>query len=156
MTGVQTCALPISGFDRLIDVNDLAIFANVDRPSLGIAVGRINEAVRLSNLATGIAQQREVELQFVGKLLVQLLFIATGAKISDFKLLQGGAAVTQRLAFRRSATGLCFGIPSDHHRLLPDKIGELVHLAVTALQLKGRRGIADLWFGSLRTHWHAS
>ena len=105
----------------------------------------MDDAVGFGNVLARIAQDRVVHPKRLGKRLVSLFSvnrIATCRKIGHVKFADFRAALTERLAFGRSATGEGFGEPRQDDRLLSFVIGELVRFAVAPWQFEVRRGIA--------------
>jgi hypothetical protein len=80
----------------------------------------------------------------LGKLLVRFRVVDADGEIGDVELPDGIAALTERLAFGRSPAGEGFREPRQHDSVLALVVGESVHLAIGALQIEGRRGIADV------------
>ena len=137
----------LAGPHLLVDLQDLAVLAYVKRPPVWQAPGGSYHAVSLGRFLSGIAQDRVIQLQRLGK--VDVAFgafgrITTGREVSDVKFPQLLAVRTERLALGRSATGKRLGVPGDHHGLFASEFRELVCFAVTALQCEIRSRIADL------------
>ena len=130
-----------------VDLQDLAVFADVKRPPERYRPRGRDHAVSAGRFLGGIAQDRVIQFQRLGKVDVALgAFgrITTGREVSDVKFPQLLAVRTERLALGRSTTGERLGIPGDHHGLFASECRELVCFAVTALQGEIRSGIADL------------
>src|SRR5215470_11892070 len=85
-----------------------------------------------------------------GKSLVLLQWIDADHKIRDLVLLNHVAMFRQRLALDGTATGVRLGEPRQHDRLFPLEVRQRVGLAIRALELEIRRGIADLQVSSPR------
>ena len=137
----------LAGPHFLVDLHDLAVFADVERPPIWQATGGSYHAVCPGRFLGGIAQDRVIQFQRFGKVDVALgAFgrITTGREVSDVKFSQILAVRTERLALGRSATGKRLGVPGDHHGLFASVCRKLIRFAVTALQCKIRSGIADL------------
>ena len=114
----------------LVNEENLPFRADVECPTLRQRTALVNNTVSLCDFLSRIAEDGVIELKRFGELLVHLRGIAAGGKVGNIELTKGVAALTERLALRRSATGKCLGIPSDHHRSLSPKIRQLVGLAV--------------------------
>lgn len=91
-----------------------------------------HDAVCPGDLLSRVAKDRIVEFQGLSKRLVLVRCVATGCKVGNLEFPQGIAALTERLAFLRSATGKRFRVPRDHDDLLAGKIRQLVRLSVAA------------------------
>lgn len=129
----------------LVDEEDLAIRANVMRVTKRNTSIFVHNAVGRGHFLSRIAENRVIEVQRLGEPLVLFGGIAACGEVNDVELTKGVAALTERLAFLRSAAGESFGIPSDHYSLAL-KLGELVSFAVAAGQFKRRCGISDFQF----------
>ena len=97
-----------AGFNLLLDVQDLPVLADDERPAFRNASPFVDDAVFLRGLLRGVAQQRVVEFQLFGEFRVQLDGVAACTKVRDVEFLQGLAALTERLAFDRSPR--CVGL----------------------------------------------
>ena len=137
----------LAGSHFFVDLQDLAVLADVERPPVWQATGGGHHAIGLGRFLGGIAQDRVIQFQRLGKVDVALgAFgrITTGREVSDVKFSQILAVRTERLALGRSTTGERLWIPGDHHGLFASECRELVCFAVTALQCEIRGSIADL------------
>ena len=123
-------------FDQLVDVEDLPIFANIVTPAKWKSSFLSDHAVGFGHFSSGVAKNRIIEFELFCKPRVVFIRIATGGKVSNIKLPDGIAALTERLTFERSATSERFGEPGDHNRLLPFEIGKFVRLAVASGKLE--------------------
>ena len=104
--------------DLGIHVQDLAVRADVERPACGELVLGINHAVSGSYLFLGVAEDGIVRLDMLGELLVRLGIIDARSKVDDVgEGPDGSAALTERPAFRCSATGERLGEPRENYRL---------------------------------------
>ena len=106
------------GLHILVDEQDLAVLANVERPALGEADQRDQDAVGIRCGLVGIAQDRIVGPERLGELLVLLRRVGAGGEVGDVEVADLVAALTERLALRGSAACERFGEPGEHHRLL--------------------------------------
>ena len=78
----------------------------------------INHAISGSYLFFGVAEDGIVRLDMLGELLVRLGIVDAGGEVDDVgEGPDGVAALTERLALGRSATGERFGEPGDDDRL---------------------------------------
>ena len=130
-----------------VDIQDLAVFADVKSPPERYRPRGRDHAVSAGRFLGGIAQDRVIQFQRLGKVDVALgAFgrITTGREVSDVKFSQILAVRTERLALGRSATGKRLGVPGDYHGLFASEFRELVRFAVTALQCEIRSRIANL------------
>ena len=93
----------------LVDEQHFAIRSHVPRPPFGAS-----HAIGLDDLLIGIAKDWIIQVQGFGKFLIGFQFIAAGGEIRDFEFSKGFAALTERLAFLRSATGKSLGEPGNH------------------------------------------
>ncbi len=135
------------GLDLFVDFQNLAVFADVKCPPMREGPKGGHHAVGLGGGFGGVAEDGVVRLNRLGEVDVALLAvsgIATGGEVGDVEFSQLFAARTERLALERSAPGKCLGKPGDHHRLFAFVIGELVGVAIAALEREVRGGIADL------------
>ena len=137
----------LAGSHFFVDLQDLAVLADVERPPERYRPCGRDHAVSAGRFLGGIAQDRVIQFQRLGKVDVALgAFgrITTGREVSDVKFPQLLAVRTERLALGRSATGKRLGVPGDHHGLFASEFRELVRFAVTALQCEIRSRIANL------------
>jgi len=132
-----------SRFDLLVDTGDLTVLADVEGPALGVGarVGEYPES--LGDRLVGVTQDRVVELQRFGKLAVGLRVVGAGCKVEDVERFEFLAAVPQRLAFQRSATGKGLGKPGDDDGLLTDEIGRSIFFSVGAPHFEGGGLVSD-------------
>jgi len=143
----------LAGSHFLVNLQDFAVLADVERPSKRHGPRVRHHAVGAGGLLGGIAQDRVIQLQRLGKVDVALgAFgrITTGREVSDVKFPQLLAVRTERLALSCSATGECLGIPGNHHGLFASEFRELVRFAITALQREIRSRIADFQVSSIQ------
>ena len=143
----------LAGSHFFVDLQDLSILANVERPPKRHGPRVCHHAVGAGGLFGGIAQDRVVQFQRLGKTDVALgAFgrITTGREVSDVKFPQLLAVRTERLALSCSATGECLGIPGNHHGLFASELRELVRFAITSLQREIRSRIADFQVSSIQ------
>ena len=127
----------LAGSHFFVDLQDLAVFADVKGPPVRQAAGGGHHPISLGRFLGGIAQDRVIQFQRFGKVDVALgAFgrITTGREVSDVKFSQILAVRTERLALGRSTTGERLWIPGNHHGLFATECRELVCFAVTALQ----------------------
>ena len=131
-----------------VDLQNLAVLADVKRPSVRKRARKRYHAVSLGRLLRGVAQDGVIQPQIdLAKLMLPRLPSAgsqLAVKVGDIKFPQFIAVRTERLALGRSAPGKCLGEPGDHHRLFAFVIGELVGFAVAARQREVRCCVANL------------
>ena len=132
----------------LVDKQDLAVLADVERHPCRVLSFALDQTVGLRRGQFGIAEDRVVELEGFRKFLVGVGVVTTGGKVSDVELPNFFATLTERRAFGCSSTGKRLGIPGDYHGLLALEIGERVGFAVASLQGKIRRFIASRQIGA--------
>jgi hypothetical protein len=111
----------------LVDVLDLPIDAYVERPSCD---ARRGDPVCFGHLPRGITQKRVIYAQRLRICLVRFRGIDTDGEKRDIERADFVAALTERLAFRRSATAECLDKPDKNHRLLATEISQVIGLAV--------------------------
>lgn len=128
------------GFHFGVDERNLAFCVDVERPTLGNCAVRVNDTVSFSDAFFRIAQDRVVEIEALGKISILFDGIATSCEVGDVEFPDLFAALTERLAFGRSAPGKGFGIPSDNNRL-PFEFRQFVGFAVAAFEFKIRSGV---------------
>jgi len=126
-----------------VDVENPTVRADIERPSRGERLVLIDDSVRRRHFLRRIAQQGIVGAQRLREGLVRLGRVDADREVRDVEGADGIAALTERLAFRRSATGERFGEPGKDHRLLAFVVGEPVPLAVGPHQGEGRSRIAN-------------
>jgi hypothetical protein len=129
-------------FDGLVDVQDLAVFSDVVRPATRHA-SFVETTKRFGNCFFGIAQNRIVDIETFGKVGILFDTVDAGGEVSHVKFTDGVAALTERLAFLRSATGKRLGIPGDHNRLFPLELFAGVGFAVATHHLELGSVVAD-------------
>jgi len=103
----------------------------------------MEDSHRCSSGFFGIAEDRIIRVQALGKLGVLIHRVTACGKISNVKLLDEFTAVTQRLALLRSAAGKGHRKPGDHDSLLALELSKGIFLAVRSGHLEFRRRIAD-------------
>ena len=123
--------LAVAGrFHLLVDEKDFSFRADVERPTLGERLPIVDNSVSLRSLLSRIAKNGVVQLKRLGELCVLFRRVTTGGKVGNVELTKGVAALTERLALSRSATGERFRIPRNYDRLLAAEIRQLVGLSV--------------------------
>ena len=138
------------GADFVVNVQDLAVRPDVERPARRKGMLGVDYAVGGCDFLFGIAEDGIVRLDMLGELLVRLGIVDAGSEIDDVG--EGPdvvAALTERLALGRSATSERFREPGDDDRL-PLVVGETMRLAVGSLEREGRRGVAGFEDGNER------
>jgi hypothetical protein len=111
-----------------IDEEDAAVGADVERVPGGVSA--LEDAVGGGDLLPGVAQDRVVQLERLGELLVGLGVVAGRGEVGDVEFPEGWPARTERLAFGGSATGERLREPGDDDRFLPFELLQRVGLAV--------------------------
>ena len=82
-------------FHFLVDEQDLAVCADVNRPAKwNLAFGG-HDAIRFGNVLGGVAENGVIEFQRFSKLGVDVFCVAASCKISDLELLDGVATLTE-------------------------------------------------------------
>ena len=119
----------------LVDLKNLAIFSNIESPSMWKGSQAGDNSIFFGCFFCGIAQDRVIRLQRFGK--IDISFFAVGRvtasrEVSCFELSQIIAVLTERLTLFRSATGKRLGKPSDDHGFFTFVIGKFVGLAITS------------------------
>lgn len=138
------------GADFFLDEQNLAVFADVDRPAFGDCPTFVDDAVGFGHFFAGIAQQGEVEVEFFGEFLVVGGDITAGTKVGDVELTNFLTARTERLTFFRSATGFGFGVPGNDDGLFAFEVGQFVGFSIGAGEFEGGGFIARFQFGGVR------
>lgn len=82
-------------FHFLVNEQDLAVHADVNRPAKWDLTFRGHDAIRFGNFLGWIAEDRVIEFQRFSKLGVDVFCIAASCKISDLELLDGVATLTE-------------------------------------------------------------
>jgi hypothetical protein len=101
-----------------IDIEDAPVGSDVEGPPGGEWAVRVDDAVRGRRFLVRVAQDGIVGLDVLGELLVRLGIIDARSKVDDVgEGPDGSAALTERPAFRCSATGERLGEPRENHRL---------------------------------------
>ena len=127
----------VFGFDFLLNVKNLAFFADEECHSPRKPAGFIVDAVRLGDFSVRIAEDRVVQIQRLGEVCVLFDGIAACGEVGDVEFFQAFAALTERFALSRSATGKGFGVPCDDDDFFVFELSQFVILAVAAFQLEG-------------------
>ena len=126
--------------DVAVDVEDLAVLADVEGPALGETDERHQDTVGLGDLLLRVGEERVVEAERLGELLVLLGAVGADPEVGHVEVPDLVAALTERLALPRSATGESLGEPGQDDRLLVLVVRERVGLAVGSDQRERRRG----------------
>ena len=101
-----------------IDIEDAPVGSDVEGPPGGEWAVRVDDAVRGRRFLVRVAQDGIVGLDVLGELLVRLGIIDARSKVDDVgEGPDGSAALTERPAFRCSATGERLGEPRENYRL---------------------------------------
>ena len=117
------------GRDRLVDAENLAVLADVERPPPREAPG-LQHAVGGRGRLGRIAQQGEVRLFFLGESLVVFDRVDAGHEVGDVELADLVAVLREGLALDRAAARVGLGEPGHDDGLLALEIRQLVGLAV--------------------------
>lgn len=111
------------GADLLVDMENPSIEANVKRPSRSERLILVDDAVSGRDLFGGVAQQGIVYCERLRERLIRLRWIYADREVRHVELPNRIAALTERLAFRRSSSGERLGKPGEHDDLLAFVIG---------------------------------
>ncbi len=133
----------VSCFDRLVDIQNFTVFANIVGPTAREA-GGTEAAKRFCDLFARVAQNRVIQIQALGKLSVSFNWINAGGEVCDVELANGLAALTERLAFLRSAAGERFWVPGDDKGFLPFEVFVAVCFSVAADHLEIGNVVTDI------------
>lgn len=107
----------------LVDIENPSIEANVKGPTRSERLILVDHAVRGRDLFGGVAQQGIVHCQRLRKRFICLSWIDAYREVRHVELANRIAALTERLAFRRSSSSESLGKPGEHHNLLAFVIG---------------------------------
>ena len=121
-----------AGFDVLFNVLDDAIFPNEDGPASRIGSVCIHDSVSFGHFLAGITEYGIIEFQAFCELGVFFDRITARCKNGNVVFPKCFAALTERLAFGRSARGGCFRIPRDDDGLFVLEFGQFVRFAVAS------------------------
>jgi hypothetical protein len=138
------------GADLVVNVQDLAVRPDVERPARRKRVLGIDDAVGGCNLLFRISEDGVVGFDVLGELLVRLGIVDAGGEIDDVG--EGPdvvAALTERPAFGRSTTSERFREPGDDDRLAL-VVGQTMRLAVGTRERERRRDVAGFEDGNER------
>lgn len=119
-------------FHRLVDEQDLAVLADVEGEPQRHPPALVHHAVSFGRLPGRIAEDGIIQIERLGKFCIRFVVVATGGEVGRVELPKVIAALTERNAFLRSATGERFRVPGDHHRLFAFEVRQLVDFSVTA------------------------
>ena len=111
----------------LVDVEDLSIAPDIKRPP---GNRRCGHAVRFGDLLGGVTQNRVVHTERLRIRLIGFLGVGADGKQRGIERVDILAALTERLAFRRSTRAERLHKPNENHRLLATEIGQAVRPAV--------------------------
>jgi hypothetical protein len=100
-----------------VDIEDLAIDADVERPSCGSGFVVPDYAIRLGGTTLRIAEEGVIHLKLRGKLPVVIKRIDADREKRDVKCANLVAALTERLALCRSTSAGRSRKPGQHHGL---------------------------------------
>ena len=110
-----------TGFNFVVDEENFSVLADVKRPAIGKAALR-EHAVTLGGRFGWVAENGIVGVQGFGKRFVALFafhWVHAGREESYVEFANVLAALTERFALRRSATGEGFRKPSQHDPVAP-------------------------------------
>jgi hypothetical protein len=135
------------GTDLLVDVQDLAVAADVERPPRRqLAFAR--DPVGARDLSARIAENRVIDAKVLGEPLVRFRCVDTCREIRDIETANLVAALTERFALRRSTTCEGFREPREDDDLSPAVVGQAVRPPVGAGQDEVRGLISRLECGT--------
>jgi hypothetical protein len=117
------------GLDALVDVENSSIRPDVKRPARCEA-HHAEHTIGSGSFFRGIGEDRIVGADMLGEFLVRLGVVHARREVGDVECANRVAALTERLAFRRSSACKRFGKPRQHHGALAFEIRERVRLAV--------------------------
>ena len=130
--------------DVAVDVEDLPVDAYVERPARSGCIFVFDDTIRLRGSAFRVAEERVFNVQRRSKLLVLLEGIDAYGKKRYIECPNLVAALTERLALRRSTSAGRSRKPGEHDCLLSAVVRQPVCAAVGAPQLEIRSRIARL------------
>lgn len=120
---------------RLLDVEDLAVGPDVERPSIGEAHAA-QHAVGLGDLLRRIRENRIVRFDVFGEFLVGLRVIDADGEVGGVELPNRSAALPERLAFGRSPAGERFREPREDDGALALVVAEPMDVPIGAWQVE--------------------
>src|SRR5262249_52838027 len=114
----------VLGARMLVDVEDLAVRADVERPAAGVGrrirlrgARRVDDPVGVGGRSRGIAEDDEVGVLFLGECLVVFGGVDADHEIGDVEVANQFPALTERVALGGSSTGEGFWKPRENYRL---------------------------------------
>ena len=130
--------------DFAVDVEDLAVDAYIEGPARSGRFVVSDYAVHLRGTTFRVAEERVINIKLRSKLLVFIEGIDAHGKKRYVECANLVAALTERLALRRSTSAERSREPGEHDRLLATVLRQPVSPAVGNPQLEIRSDIAGL------------
>ncbi len=123
----------VAGFDLLVDVLNLSVVANDERPSFRNRSTFVHNSISLRDFFSRVTQDWVVQFKAFRKGCIFFDGVTARCKISNFERFDFFAVRTERQAFFRSATGERFRVPGHNDGLLSFEFRQLVRFPVAAL-----------------------
>ena len=131
---------------HVVHLGDHAVWVDQVREPLGelriLLVGAALDAVRTTDGAVDVAQQREVEALLLRELEVLGGGVEAGAEDLGAGFGELWASITEALPFTRSARRRCFGEPPQHDPRTA-QVGEMDGIAGLVREREVRRSVYD-------------
>ena len=126
----------LTGFHLPVDVQNAPVLANVECPPSRILSFPIRDSVSGRCFEAWVAQDGEIKIERLGKLLVHFDAVTAGGVISNVEFPNGLAVLTERNALLRSPRCERFRVPGNHDGAFTDMVGQLVSLAVCSIKFE--------------------
>lgn len=111
------------GADLPVDVEDLAVGADIERPTGGEGLPFRHHAVCRGGFTLGIAEDREIDAELLREPPVGVRLVDARGEVRDVESANGAAALPERLALCRSTAGESLGKPHEDDRLPAPIVG---------------------------------
>ena len=116
-------------------MQDFAVLADIVGPTIRHPTG-IEAAESVGEFFAGVAQDWVIQVQTFSEVSVFLDVVDAGGEVGNIEFTNEFAALTERLAFFRSATGERFGIPRNYKSFFPFELLRGIGFSIAADQCK--------------------